>query len=95
MARSLRIAYPGAFYHITSRGNERKDIFKSQRDREKFISYLESATERYGALMETPSGNLSQIMQHINGAYTTYFNVKRQRSGHPSRCGSSTFSGPV
>jgi len=32
--------------------------------------------------METPYGNLSQIMQHINGAYTTYFNVKRQRSGH-------------
>ena len=34
MARPLRIAYPGAFYHITSRGNERKDIFKSQRDRD-------------------------------------------------------------
>ena len=52
MARPLRIAYPGAFYHITSQGNERKDIFKSQRDREKFISYLESATERYGALID-------------------------------------------
>jgi hypothetical protein len=32
--------------------------------------------------METSAGNLSQIMQHINGAYTTYFNVKHQRSGH-------------
>jgi putative transposase len=32
--------------------------------------------------METPSGNLSQIMRHINGAYTTYYNVKRDRSGH-------------
>jgi len=96
MTRPLRISYPGAFYHITSRGNERKDIFKSHRDREKFLSYLESATQRYGALihvyclmsnhyhllMETPAGNLSQIMQHINGAYTTYFNVKHQRSGH-------------
>ena len=96
MARPLRIAYPGAFYHITSRGNERKDIFKNQKDREKFLSYLESATKRYGALihvfclmtnhyhilMETPLGNLSQIMQYINGAYTTYFNIKRQRSGH-------------
>ncbi|MCD5417272.1 transposase [Candidatus Bipolaricaulota bacterium] len=39
-------------------------------------------TNHYHILMETPSGNLSQIMQHINGAYTTYFNVKRQRSGH-------------
>ena len=35
MARPLRINYPGAFYHVTSRGNERKDVFKSKRDREK------------------------------------------------------------
>ena len=96
MARPLRITYPGAFYHITSRGNERKEIYKTNRDREKFLSYLESATERYGAmihvycllnnhyhlLLETPSGNLSQIMRHINGAYTTYFNTKRNRAGH-------------
>lgn len=96
MARPLRIEYPGAFYHVTSRGNEQKDVFKSKKDREKFLSYLESAVVRYGAvihayclmsnhyhlLMETPSGNLSQIMRHINGAYTTYFNIKRKRSGH-------------
>ena len=96
MARPLRIEYPGAFYHVTSRGNERKAVFKSQRDREKFLAYLESATERYGAaihayclmdnhyhlLIETPLGNLSKIMQHINGAYTMYFNTKRKRSGH-------------
>jgi REP element-mobilizing transposase RayT len=96
MSRPLRIEYPGAFYHVTSRGNERKDVFKSKRDREKFLLYLESATERYGAkihvyclmsnhyhlLIETPGGNLSQVMRHINGAYTTYFNRKRQRSGH-------------
>jgi REP element-mobilizing transposase RayT len=96
MARALRITFPGAFYHVTSRGNERKAVFKSQRDREKFLEYLESATQRYDALihayclmnthyhllLETPSGNLPQIMRHINGAYTTYFNVKRDRSGH-------------
>jgi putative transposase len=96
MARPLRIAYPGAYYHVTSRGNEQKDVFKSRRDREKFLEYLASATERYGAvihayclmsnhyhlLMETPEGNLSQIMRHINGAYTTYFNIKRKRAGH-------------
>ncbi len=96
MSRPLRIVYPGAFYHVTSRGNEQKDIFKSRRDREKFLEYLESATQRYGAvihaycqmsnhyhlLLETPAGNLSQIMQHINSAYTTYFNAKRKRAGH-------------
>lgn len=96
MARPLRIEYPGAYYHVTSRGNEKKDVFKSQKDREKFLSYLESASNRYGAvihvyclmsnhyhlLLETPAGNMAEIMRHLNGAYTTYFNVKRKRSGH-------------
>jgi putative transposase len=80
MARPLRITFPGAFYHITARGNERKAVFKSKRDREKFLEYLKTASERYNALihafcmldnhyhllLETPSGNLSQIMRHIN-----------------------------
>ena len=96
MARPLRVQYPGAFYHVTSRGNERKAIFKSKGDRERFLSYLESANERYDAiihtyclmgnhyhiLLETPRSNLSQILHHINGAYTTYYNVKRKRVGH-------------
>lgn len=96
MGRQLRIEYRGAYYHVTARGNERKDIFKSNRDREKFLEYLQSAVERYGAvihvwclmnnhyhlLLETPEGNLSQVMQHVNGAYTNYFNTKRNRSGH-------------
>ena len=96
MARPLRISYPGAFYHVTSRGNERKAVFKSSGDREKFLGYLASASQRYDArvhayclmdnhyhlLLQTPRANLPEIMHHINGAYTTYFNVKRARSGH-------------
>ena len=96
MARPLRIEYQGAFYHITSRGNERKDIYKGEQDFIKFLSYLETGVKRYKAvihvyclmknhyhlLLETPRGNLSQIMRHINGAYTTYFNTKRKRTGH-------------
>ena len=50
MARPLRMEYSGAFYHVTSRGNEQKDIFKSDLDREKFLSCLVSAGERYGAV---------------------------------------------
>ena len=96
MARPLRIEYPGAFYHVTSRGNERKDIFKSNADREMFLSYLASAQEKYEAvvhayclmsnhyhlMIETPQGNLSQIMKYINSAYTNFFNIKRKRTGH-------------
>jgi len=51
MARPLRITFPGAFYHVTSRGNERKSVFKSERDREKFLGYLKSAAERYNAVI--------------------------------------------
>ncbi len=96
MARPLRIEFPGAYYHVTSRGNERKNIFKDKKDREQFLSYVRSAYLRYKAvihvyclmnnhyhlLIETPRGNLSQIMRHINGAYTTYYNIRHRRSGH-------------
>ena len=96
MARSLRIEYSGAFYHVTSRGNERKTIFSDAWDLEKFLSFLESAVERHGALvhayslmgnhyhllLETPNANLSRIMRDINSSYSTYFNIKWKRSGH-------------
>jgi REP element-mobilizing transposase RayT len=96
MARPLRIQYPGAFYHITARGNEQKAIFTDKADRKRFLAYLKSAHLRFGAnthvyclmnnhyhlLLETPKGNLSKIMHHINSAYTTYYNVKHKRSGH-------------
>jgi len=96
LARPLRIEFPNAFYHVTSRGNERKTVFRNNGDRERFLTYLESAHHRYGAilhvyclmdnhyhlLLETPRGNLSQILHHINGAYTTYFNIRHGRSGH-------------
>ena len=96
MARPLRVEYEGAFYHITSRGNERKDIFKSEKDKEKFLNYLERAKEKfeivvhaycllsnhYHLIIETPYANLSKCMQYINSSYTTYYNVKRNRHGH-------------
>ncbi len=83
MARPLRIEYAGAFYHITVRGNELKDIFWDDIDRERFLGYLETAVVRYKTvihvyclmdnhyhlLLSTPEGNLSCIMRHINGGY--------------------------
>jgi putative transposase len=96
MARPLRIEYEGAFYHITSRGNERKPIFHAKTDYERFKSYLKEAKERYGyvlhcyvlmtnhyhLIIETPQGNMSQVMHYVNASYTNYLNKKRQRSGH-------------
>jgi REP element-mobilizing transposase RayT len=96
MARPLRIAYEGAFYHVTTRGNEQKKIFLSHTDYEKFLSYLTDAIYKYGTILhafvlmpnhyhlivETPKANLSTFMHTLNSAYTTYFNIKRHRTGH-------------
>jgi REP element-mobilizing transposase RayT len=96
MGRPLRLEYPGALYHITSRGNERRKIFFDDSDRIKFLSILEDYHERYGVLihsyvlmdnhyhilMETPQGNLLKVMHGINGGYTGYFNRKHGRVGH-------------
>jgi REP element-mobilizing transposase RayT len=96
MARPLRIEYPGAFYHVMHRGNAGSDIFKSIRDREKFLEYIRKAVERYGIkihtyclmtnhyhlLVETTYPNLSQAVKWINVGYVAYFNRKRNRSGH-------------
>jgi len=40
MGRPIRIEYPGALYHVTSRGNERRDIFVDDDDRRKFLGIL-------------------------------------------------------
>ncbi len=96
MARPPRIEYKGAFYHITSRGNERRRIYYTRSDYEKFKEYLKEAQDKYGYLLhcyvlmnnhyhllvETPDANLSKMMHYINGSYTNYINIKRKRSGH-------------
>lgn len=82
MARALRIESEGAFYHITSRGNDRKRIFFSKTDYSKFKSYLEEGMKKFGyrihsyvfmanhyhLLLETPKPNLSRLMHYINGS---------------------------
>ena len=96
MARPLRVEYEGAFYHVTTRGNERKKIFLSGRDYSRFLSKLTESLQKYEVVLhayvlmgnhyhlivETPHGNLSAFMQAVNSSYTTYFNLKRGRTGH-------------
>lgn len=96
MARPLRIEYPGAVYHITSRGNEKKPIYKDDQDRENFLSVLDKVNKRYHwhchayclmgnhfhLLIETLEGNLSLGMRQLNGVYTQTFNKRHQRVGH-------------
>jgi len=96
MGRALRIEYPGAFYHITSRGNQSQPIYYIDADRQHFLNNLHEAIVKYGVrihsyvcmtthyhiLLETPLGNLSRCMHFVNVSYTNYFNTRHDRIGH-------------
>jgi putative transposase len=96
MARPLRLEYPGAVYHVTSRGNARQRIFLDDHDRELFLKTLARVVSRFGwlchayclmnnhyhLLLETPRPNLSLGMRQLNGVYTQAFNRRHRRVGH-------------
>ncbi|MBH0181444.1 MAG: addiction module toxin RelE [Nitrospira sp.] len=96
MARPLRIEFPGAFYHVTARGNARQNIFLDDEDRQQFLGVLSRVVSRFHFLLhayclmdnhfhlvvETPEANLSKAMRQLNGVYTQAFNRRHQRVGH-------------
>lgn len=96
MARQLRIEYPGAFYHVTCRGNDRQNIFRDDEDYNLFLEKLCESLDVYNVsllsyvcmtnhfhlLLTTPDGNLSNFMRHFNIGYTYAFNKRHKRSGH-------------
>jgi len=96
MARPYRLQGENCFYHITSRGDDRKKIYISDFDFKRFLEYLLKAKQRfhfylyayvlmpnhYHLLIETLQPNLSRIMQYLNTSYTTYYNIKRSKCGH-------------
>ncbi|MFH0788228.1 MAG: hypothetical protein V2B13_11525 [Pseudomonadota bacterium] len=53
MARPLGLVFPGAVYHITSRGNDRKEIFGADLDRKAFLEILYRVCVRYHWLCRT------------------------------------------
>jgi len=96
MARPLRLQFPHAVYHVTSRGNARQKIYNDAQDREQCLSLLAHVVTRYGwhchtyclmdnhyhLVIETPQSNLAQGMRQLNGLYTQAYNRRHHRAGH-------------
>ncbi|WP_428355720.1 transposase [Methyloprofundus sp.] len=96
MARPLRIEFPNALYHITSRGDRRENIYDDDTDRTVFLETLAKVVSDYNWLchsyclmdnhyhliIETLDGNLSQGMRQLNGVYTQASNRRHSRTGH-------------
>ena len=95
MARPLRINIPDGWYHVMSRGIEKRDIFTDNRDREHFLELLDKAVTQFGVLLhayvlmgnhyhlllQTPAANLSEAMQWLNVSYGIWYNRKHNRVG--------------
>jgi putative transposase len=96
VSRPLRLEHPGAVWHVTSRGNERREVFRDDADRERWLGLLGKAvvlfawrlhayvlmSNHYHLLVETPVPSLSKGMRHLNGVYTQAFNRRHERVGH-------------
>lgn len=96
MARPIRIEFPGAYYHVVARGNERKEVFRTDADRELFLKTLAQMLQQFGTvlhcyclmpnhyhlILQTPRGNLSRAMAWLQTSYTIRYNRKHKRYGH-------------
>jgi len=88
MSRPLRIQYPDAWYHVMNRGRRGEEIFEGKKDYDAFIDLLKDIVEdykvniaayclmsnHYHLLIQTPEGNISRSMRHLNGVYTQRYN---------------------
>jgi putative transposase len=96
MSRPLRIEFAGALYHVTSRGDRREAIYRSDDDRQLHLGVIGHALARFAAqawayclmgnhyhlVVQTSQPNLSRLMRQINGVYTQAFNRRHGLVGH-------------
>jgi len=96
MARPLRLEFPNALYHVTSRGDRREDIYDDDEDRNNFLEILAKVvtdfnwlchgyclmSNHYHLIIETLDANLSKGMRQLNGVYTQTTNRRHNRTGH-------------
>ena len=94
MSRPIRIEIEDGWYHVISRGIERRDIFRDDADRADFLERLFGLTESHALLVhgyclmqnhfhlqvQTPQANLKDAMQRLLSGYAVCFNLRRRRA---------------
>lgn len=96
MPRVQRVRGEFSTYHIVQRGNEKKNIFRNDEDKNRFLATIAKAREKYNFfvyayclmdnhihLLINDNGNdISKLMKSVNVSYVSYFNRVYQRCGH-------------
>ena len=95
MSRALRIQFKNAWYHVMNRGAAFRSIYLNNKDREKFLTVLETVTKQYDIeihayclmtnhyhlLIKTQLPNLSNAMRYLNSMYARHFNTSHRSDG--------------
>lgn len=95
MPRKPRLTHPG-YYHVLSRGVERRRVFLEKEDFHYFLTLLAHIKDQfsitvhafclmdnhYHILVQTHRENIAEAMQYLNANYSAWFNRKHKRSGH-------------
>ena len=80
MARSLRLEYPGAVYHVMARGNQGQPLFRDDRDRRVFLEVLA------GWLREQTTVSLRWVAERLGmGHYTRVTQAVSRLKHRPGR----------
>ena len=96
MPRPPRLEFPGALYHVTARGNERRALYRDDADREEYLARLAHYRQKFGfrLLSFCLMGNhihlavragqapLSRVMAGLHSSYAEWFNRRHDRVGH-------------
>jgi len=96
MPRQPRLDAPGALHHIIGRGIERTTIFRTDRDREDFLTRLANLcaagnlivyawslmSNHFHLLARTGRQPISRSMRKLLTGYVVNFNLRHKRHGH-------------
>ena len=96
MGRRPRVHYPGALYHVISRGNQRQRVFKDDPDHRRFETLLSETVKghsltlyayvlmpnHFHLLIDVSRAPLSKAMQSLLYRYAHYYNRRYRKNGH-------------
>lgn len=95
MARQLRIESPTGYYHVMTRGTNKRKLFLDDKDYYKYLKCMEDSVNKYKIkivcyclmpnhthlVVEDNENIISRFMQSLNSKYAGYFNRRYDRIG--------------
>jgi len=94
--RRARVTYQGAYHHVMNRGYDGKPIFKEIRDKENFLTFLKTYSEKlnirifsycimtnhYHLILENSSGRMSDFLRQLNGNFGSSYRAEHGGRGY-------------